>query len=57
MDELIDGKGDGVVALKRGQLAGVDDVVILPFGHLSCTGKPDREEVKQVQMELLARLK
>jgi hypothetical protein len=57
MDELIDGKGDGVVALKRGQLAGVDDVVILPFGHLSCTGKPDREEVKQVQAELLARLK
>jgi pimeloyl-ACP methyl ester carboxylesterase len=57
MDELIDGKGDGVVALKRGRLAGVDDVVILPFGHLSCTGKPDREEVKQVQTELLARLK
>jgi pimeloyl-ACP methyl ester carboxylesterase len=57
MDELIDGKGDGVVALKRGRLTGVDDVVILPFGHLSCTGKPDREAVKQLQVELLARLK
>jgi pimeloyl-ACP methyl ester carboxylesterase len=57
MEELVDGKGDGIVAVKRGRLAGVEDVVVLPFGHLSCTGKPDYDAVKQVQAELMARLK
>jgi pimeloyl-ACP methyl ester carboxylesterase len=56
MEELIDGKGDGVVALKRGRLAGVDDVVILPFNHLDCTGSPTCDAVRQVQAEVLARL-
>ena len=56
MEEIVDGKGDGIVALKRGRLDGVEDVVILPFGHLSCTGKADCESVKQVQTELLSRL-
>jgi pimeloyl-ACP methyl ester carboxylesterase len=56
MEELVDGKGDGVVAVKRGRLAGVDDVVVLPFGHLSCTGEPNYEAVKQVQAGLMARL-
>ncbi len=57
MEEIVDGKGDGIVAVKRGRLDGVADTVILPFGHLSCTGKADCESVKQVQTELLARLK
>ncbi|MEM6330576.1 MAG: hypothetical protein AAF790_10045 [Planctomycetota bacterium] len=35
MDEFVTGRGDGVVAVKRARLAGVDDVVVLPFGHLS----------------------
>ncbi|NOY41756.1 MAG: alpha/beta hydrolase [Planctomycetes bacterium] len=56
MDELIDGKGDGIVAVKRGQLQGVDDVVVLPFGHLSVTGKAEDEVVRQVQQEVLERL-
>ncbi|MBA3480954.1 MAG: hypothetical protein H0T51_03970 [Pirellulales bacterium] len=56
MEEIVDGKGDGIVAVKRGRLDGVDDVVILPFGHLSCTGKADSDTVKQVQAELLSRL-
>jgi pimeloyl-ACP methyl ester carboxylesterase len=56
MEEIVDGKGDGVVAVKRGRLEGVDDVVILPFGHLSCTGTADNDTVKQVQSELLSRL-
>jgi pimeloyl-ACP methyl ester carboxylesterase len=56
MEELIEGKGDGVVALKRGRLDGVDDVVILPFGHLNCTGPPTCDAIQQVQSELLARL-
>jgi pimeloyl-ACP methyl ester carboxylesterase len=56
MEEIVDGKGDGVVALKRGRLDGVEDVVILPFSHLSCTGAPNSETVRQVQQELLSRL-
>jgi pimeloyl-ACP methyl ester carboxylesterase len=60
MDELVDGKGDGVVALKRGRLEGVDDVVLLPFDHFSCTDEPgdrDDDAVRQLQTELLARLR
>lgn len=56
MEEIVDGKGDGIVAVKRGRLDGVEDTVILPFGHLSCTGKADCDTVKQVQTELLSRL-
>ncbi|MCC6492294.1 MAG: hypothetical protein IT424_04665 [Pirellulales bacterium] len=56
MDEIIDGKGDGVVAVKRGRLAGVDDTIVLPFGHLSCTGPPDCEAVRQLQEAVLSRL-
>ena len=56
MEELVDGKGDGVVAVKRGRLAGVDDVVVLPFGHLNCTDKADCDAVRQVQHEVLSRL-
>ncbi|HYO25475.1 MAG TPA: hypothetical protein VEQ85_11070, partial [Lacipirellulaceae bacterium] len=58
MDELVDGKGDGVVAVKRGRLAGVDDVLELPFDHLSATGEPgDDAAVHRVQAELMARLR
>lgn len=32
-DELVSGEGDGGVALVRGALAGVDDVVVLPLSH------------------------
>jgi pimeloyl-ACP methyl ester carboxylesterase len=56
-DEVIDGKGDGVVAVERGRLDGVDDVVLLPFDHLSCTDEPGNDAVRQVQAELLARLR
>jgi pimeloyl-ACP methyl ester carboxylesterase len=58
MDEVVEGKGDGVVAVKRGRLPGVDDVVELPFDHLTCTGEPgDDETILKLQSELVARLK
>jgi hypothetical protein len=57
MEELVEGKGDGVVALKRGRLNGVDDVLVLPFGHLTCTGPVDCDATRQVQEELLNRLR
>lgn len=33
MDELLDGRGDGVVSLESGRLDGVDDLIILPMRH------------------------
>jgi pimeloyl-ACP methyl ester carboxylesterase len=59
MDELIEGKGDGVVSLASGRLEGVDDVVILPFDHVNCTGEPRdaNDPAHQVRAELLARLR
>jgi hypothetical protein len=61
IDELVEGKGDGVVAVERGRLEGVADTLVLPFGHLSVTGKaitgePGSEVVLQVQAAILERL-
>ncbi|WP_218931991.1 esterase/lipase family protein [Adhaeretor mobilis] len=56
MDEVVEGKGDGIVAVERGRLKGVDDIVILPFGHLSVTGKAETDPIRQVQAALLSRL-
>ena len=49
-------KGDGVVAIERGRLEGVDDTVVLPLGHLSASGPPDDEAVKQLHALIRARL-
>lgn len=56
MDELVEGKGDGVVAVSRGRLDGVSDTLVLPFGHLAVTGEPETEVVKEVQAAVLKRL-
>lgn len=56
MDELVEGKGDGVVAVARGRLDGVSDTLVLPFGHLSVTGEPATDVVRQVQAAVLQRL-
>lgn len=58
MDELIEGKGDGVVSVESGRLDGVEDVVILPFDHVNCTGEPrdENDPAHKVRAEVLARL-
>ena len=33
MEEVVDGRGDGVVSVRRGMLDGVDDTVVLHLGH------------------------
>ena len=43
IDELVDGKGDGVVAIKRGRLDGVSDTLVMPFGHVAVTRAPRDE--------------
>jgi pimeloyl-ACP methyl ester carboxylesterase len=57
IDEIVDGTGDGVVSVERGRLQGVTDTTLLPFDHLSCTGEPTSDAVRQLQKELLARLR
>ena len=56
MDEVIQGKGDGVVAVSRGELAGVEDLVVLPFGHLGVTRRAESSVLHQVHEVILERL-
>jgi pimeloyl-ACP methyl ester carboxylesterase len=56
VDELVEGRGDGVVSVERGRLAGVADTLVLPFGHLAVTGEPSTAVVQEVQAAVLERL-
>ena len=56
-DELIHGKGDGVVAVKRGRLEGVDDTLTIDFDHLSTGQPPQTEGEKQLRAGIIKRLK
>lgn len=56
VDELVEGKGDGIVAVKRGRLEGVSDTIVLPFGHLAVTGKGTSAPVVDVQKVILSRI-
>lgn len=57
IDELVEGKGDGIVAVKRGRLEGVSDTLVLPFGHMAVTGEPDGDKVLcEVQRAVLQRV-
>jgi hypothetical protein len=56
IDELVEGKGDGVVAVKRGRLEGVSDTLVMPFGHLAVTGEPSSDELRSVQRAVVERL-
>ena len=56
MEELIEGKGDGVVAVSRGRLKGVKDTLVLPFGHLSVANTPDTKAIRRVHEVVLKRL-
>ncbi len=41
LDEVVAGKGDGAVSCERGKLAGVRDIVELPFSHASILSPDD----------------
>jgi pimeloyl-ACP methyl ester carboxylesterase len=58
MDEVVDGKGDGAVAVERGRLKGVSDVVLLKFNHVSVLRAPSEgDDVQKLHQMVLARLK
>lgn len=56
IDELVDGKGDGVVAVKRGRLNGVSDTVVMQFGHLAVTGTTTNDLIRDMQRTVLVRV-
>jgi pimeloyl-ACP methyl ester carboxylesterase len=56
IDELVEGKGDGIVAVKRGQLDGVADTVVMPFGHMAITGEPRNPTLHEFQEAVLQRV-
>ena len=57
MDEVVNGKGDGVVSVERGRLEGVEDVVLLQVGHIGGLGSSDSHAAKSIRSEVLARLR
>ncbi|HAY82091.1 MAG TPA: hypothetical protein DCY79_19980 [Planctomycetaceae bacterium] len=57
LDEVVQGKGDGAVAVKRSRLQGVSDTVVLRFGHLNVLDTTAQGDVAKVHQEMLQRLK
>ena len=55
--ELVQGQGDGLVAVQSGKLKGVSDTMVLPFDHLSVISNPTSKGSQLVRKEILRRLK
>jgi len=56
LDEVVDGRGDGVVSVRRGKLDGVAAVTVARFDHLSILDPhagPDEKKVHQAILEQL----
>jgi pimeloyl-ACP methyl ester carboxylesterase len=56
LDELVDGLGDGAVAVERGRLEGVDDTIVLRFNHGAIASALNDEDSRRLIAEVLARL-
>jgi hypothetical protein len=55
---VVQGRGDGAVALERARLTGVEDTVVLHFSHLemlSGAGEPETAELWRAILERLGR--
>ena len=57
LDEVVQGKGDGVVAVERSRLPGVTDTVVMRFGHLNILRSAAEGEIAAAQQEIIKRLK
>jgi hypothetical protein len=56
LDEVVEGRGDGVVAVKRGLLDHVEDTVVLHFGHMGVLRAHFSDDVTKVHEGIYARL-
>ena len=56
LDELVDGRGDGAVAVERGRLQDVDDTIVLDFYHGLITSNLADASGDTLVAEILARL-
>ncbi len=56
LDEVVRGKGDGIVAVKRGRLEGVADTRLLDFGHLEVGHGDGDPRIERLYQEVIARL-
>ena len=56
LGEVVRGKGDGAVALKRGRLEGVEDTAVLGFDHLHMLDDSDNPAVRELRKAILERL-
>jgi pimeloyl-ACP methyl ester carboxylesterase len=56
LDELVDGLGDGAVAVERGRLPGVDDTILLEFHHGLISSELADASSDRLVSEILTRL-
>jgi hypothetical protein len=57
LDEVVEGKGDGAVAVERGRLQGVEDTVLLKFQHVAELPARGRDDMDKLHQEIIKRLK
>jgi pimeloyl-ACP methyl ester carboxylesterase len=55
-EEIVEGKGDGLVAIKRGRLEGVADTHVLPFSHVAVADDTDDPVTCRVQRMIAERI-
>jgi hypothetical protein len=56
LDELVRGRGDGAVSVKRGRLNGVEDTVLLDFDHLSMFTQDGSSGLRRLRETILDRV-
>jgi len=56
LDELVHGQGDGVVAVRRGRLDGVEDMTVLHVSHLDVLQNPPEGDVLKLRRMIYQRL-
>jgi pimeloyl-ACP methyl ester carboxylesterase len=56
LDEVVEGRGDGAVAVNRGRLEGVDDTMMLKFCHWGVLGETREAGMERLHQEILKRL-
>ena len=56
LDELFAGEGDGLVAVRRGQLADVDDIIVGDFQHVEILRAEGTGDVRRIRSLIQDRL-